>query len=75
MCNIIKTVLQFLTLVTPNQKVDVIKEDPDDNKIIECAIEGKADCIITNDNHLLKIREYAGIRILTPSEFLKILEG
>ncbi|MBI2671412.1 putative toxin-antitoxin system toxin component, PIN family, partial [Candidatus Woesearchaeota archaeon] len=43
----------------------------DDNKIIECAIDGNSDCIITKDKHLLKLKEYKGIKIITPEEFLK----
>jgi putative PIN family toxin of toxin-antitoxin system len=71
----IEKIISISEIVEPKQKIDIVKEDPDDNKILECAIEGKAECILTKDNHLLKIREYAGIRILTPLEFLKILKG
>jgi putative PIN family toxin of toxin-antitoxin system len=66
--NILEKVLQFLTIVSPNQKVDVIKEDADDNKIIECAIESKADYIISYDKHLLNLKEYEKIKIIKPEE-------
>ena len=56
--NILEKALQFLTLVTPNQKVDAIKEDADDNKIIECALEGNVDYILSYDKHLLNLKEY-----------------
>ena len=62
-------VVQFLTLVIPSKKVDVVKEDSDDNKVIECAIEGKADYIISYDTHLLKLGGYQGIKIVSPEEF------
>ena len=39
---ILERVLQFLTLVTPSSKVDAVKEDPDDNTIIECAVESNS---------------------------------
>lgn len=68
--NILEKALQFLTLVNPNKKVEVIKEDVDDNKIIECALESRAEYIISYDNHLLKLKEYQGIRIIKPEEFL-----
>ena len=45
-------------------------EDPDDNKFLEAAIDGKCKFIINQDKHLLKIREYKGIKILAPEEFL-----
>jgi putative PIN family toxin of toxin-antitoxin system len=71
--NIIGKVLHFLTLVIPNNKVEIIKEDPDDNKIIECAIESKAEYIISYDKHLLNIKEYQGIKIIQPEELLSLL--
>ncbi|MFH0860581.1 MAG: putative toxin-antitoxin system toxin component, PIN family [Candidatus Altiarchaeota archaeon] len=57
--------------ITPRHKLEVIREDPADNRILECAIEAKADYIITGDQHLLKLKEHKGIRILTPQEFIK----
>ena len=71
--NIIEKILLFAKLTEPKQKVDIIKEDPDDNKVIECAIESSSDYIITYDRHLLKIKEYKGIKILKPEEMLKII--
>jgi len=68
--NILEKVLQFLTLVTPSQKIDVVKEDADDNKILECAVESGAEYILSYDNHLLKLGEYQGIKIIRPEEFL-----
>jgi len=52
------------------KKINVIEDDPDDNKVLECAIAGNVDCIVTNDKHLLKLKEYNGIKILTPDEFV-----
>jgi len=59
---------QFLTLVNPSKKVDVVKEDSDDNKIIECALEANAEYILSYNNHLLKLRGYSRIKILRPEE-------
>lgn len=67
---ILERVLQFLTLVTPGIKVDIVKEDPDDNKIIECAVESKAEYILSYDKHLLNLKEYQGIKIVQPEEAL-----
>ena len=69
--NIIEKILLFANLIEPKQKVDIIKDDPDDNKVIECAIESSSDYIITYDRHLLKLKEYKGIKILKPEEILK----
>lgn len=68
--NLLQVVLQFLTLVTPSKKIDIVKEDVDDNKIIECALESKAEYIVSYDKHLLKLKEYQGIKIVQPEEAL-----
>jgi len=54
-------------------KVDIIKEDPSDNKFLACAQKAKADYIISNDSDLLTVKEYKGVQILTPSEFLRAI--
>ncbi|GAG74095.1 unnamed protein product, partial [marine sediment metagenome] len=57
--------------VKTKKKLDIIKEDPEDNKVLECALFGKADYIVTGDKHLLKLCKFNNIKILTPIEFLK----
>ena len=52
-------------------KIHVIKEDPDDNKILACALEAKAQYIVSGDKHLLKLGRYKNISIVTAREFLK----
>ena len=54
-------------------KLDVVKEDPEDNKILACAIGAKADYIVSGDKHLRDLRQYQGIPIITVVEFLKLL--
>jgi len=66
-------IVSVSTIVVPLQKLDVIKEDSDDNKILECAVEGNADYIVSQDNHLLNLKEFRGIKIVTPEEFLDVL--
>ncbi|KJR43720.1 protein of unknown function DUF132 [Candidatus Magnetoovum chiemensis] len=60
--------------ITSNQTntIDVIKTDPDDNKYLECAVEGNANYIVSGDYHLLELESFQGIGIVTPAEFLKI---
>jgi putative PIN family toxin of toxin-antitoxin system len=56
--------------VIPQQTVsDCI--DPDDNRVLECALEAHAQVIVTGDNHLLKLHPYREISILTPKQFLE----
>ena len=65
---IMEKILVFLTLVNPTMTVNIVKEDFDDNKIIECALESDSKYILTYDQHLLNLKEYQGIRIIRPEE-------
>ena len=56
-------------LVKPTQKVSIFKEDPD-NRILECAIHGKADVLVTGDKEMLQLREYKSIRIISLKEYV-----
>ncbi len=68
----VQKIQTMATLAYPSEKVNVIKDDPDDNAVLECALEGKVKYIITNDKHLLKLEEFREIKILTPAEFRAI---
>lgn len=57
--------------VSPEKRVKVIKDNPNDNRILECALEAKADYIISGDHHLLELKEFQSIRIITPSDLIK----
>lgn len=74
----IKEILQSIarnsTSVNPKLELNLIKEDFDDNKILECALEAKADFIVSGDNHLVKLRKFRNIRITEPREFLEIVK-
>jgi uncharacterized protein len=60
--------------ITPTVQLDVVKEDPPDNRILECAVTAGADYIITGDKDLLRLRRYDSINIITVSEFLELLQ-
>lgn len=60
--------------VKPSAPIAAILSDPDDNKFLECAVAGGADYIVSGDKHLLSLGEYEGIRILSPADFLRVLE-
>ncbi len=57
-------------LVKPGQNIKILDDDAD-NRVLECAVEGRADFIISGDHHLLDLREFRGIPILRASDFLK----
>ena len=68
----LQAISKITTVVKPKTRVSLVKKDPTDDKIIECAIEAQAGYIITGDKHLLSHKRYNQIHILTPSEFVKL---
>jgi putative PIN family toxin of toxin-antitoxin system len=56
-------------LVKPGTRLRVLEDDAD-NRILECAVEGHADRIVSGDRHLLSLREFRGIRIVRAADFL-----
>ncbi len=69
----VEAVLKVGKLIEVRTRLNVVQEDPSDNKILECAIDGEADYIVSGDEYLLKIGEYKGIRIISPREFIGLL--
>ncbi len=69
----IAIVLGIATMVEITGQLRVIKEDHDDDAILETAFAGSAEYIISGDSHLLNLREFAGTNIITTSEFLEHL--
>jgi putative PIN family toxin of toxin-antitoxin system len=66
--------LKHLAILTPGKtQLSVIEEDPSDNRYLECAVEGKADCIVSGDQHLLELEEYQDVRIVNPRAFLDLV--
>jgi len=56
-------------------RIRVIREDPADDRVLACALAARADYIVSKDEHLQKLREYQGIRILPTEAFLALLTG
>lgn len=60
--------------VEPDEVVQVIEDDPDDDKYLACAVAANAQFIISGDRHLRDLERYQGIEILTPAAFLAYLK-
>lgn len=60
--------------VYPVDRIQVVKDDPDDDKFFDAALEGEADYIVSQDRHLLDISEYAGVKVVDPVRFLELLD-
>lgn len=69
----IKRTIHISFIVPGETKVEQIKEDPQDDKYLSAAIEGKADLIISGDHHLKNLKIFQGIRILDPAAFLEFM--
>ncbi len=68
--NLIDILLIYCHIVEVKSKFDVVR-DKEDNKIIECAFDGKADYIVTGDPDLLELKEFREIKIVTAKKFLE----
>ena len=63
------------TIVKPKLKLHIMKEDAEDNKILECALASKVDIIVTGDKHLLQMDRFRDIEIITPAKFIEKNNG
>jgi uncharacterized protein len=59
--------------VTPIETITAIRDDNSDNKFLEAALEGKASCIVSGDNHLLEIKTFRDIPIISARVFIEML--
>lgn len=66
--------LTFLRVVPIKRLLKAVPADPDDDKVLECAVAASATHVVTGDRrHLLPMRQYQGILIVSPAEFLAIV--
>ena len=66
-------ILPYFEVVTLKPGLGTIQKDPSDDKFIHCAEAGKAGVIISGDQHLLNLKTYGKLKILTPLQFLEKL--
>jgi len=72
---LIMDIRAITSLITPILTLCVIKEDDPDNRVLECAIEGNAQYVVSGDEHHLQpLKEYQGIKILSPAQFLELMK-
>lgn len=63
----IKMIMRYARLVYPTRRITGVLQDIDDHIILECAVEARAQAIVTSDKGLLRLKEYEGIAILHPT--------
>jgi uncharacterized protein len=71
--NRLKLLSKIGEIIVPRTSLNVVSNDPDDNRILECAVEGTADVIVSGDRHLRNLKSYQGIPIMRPVDFLRTL--
>lgn len=66
---------RFAQHVEPSRTINVVKADPDDDRILECAAQAKSDYVVTGDHHLLSLGNFEGIPIVKVADFLQTARG
>ncbi|MBI3325106.1 MAG: putative toxin-antitoxin system toxin component, PIN family [Nitrospinae bacterium] len=69
----LRLLTKVAAIITPRTALHVILMDPPDNRILECAVEGRANLIVSGDRHLLRLKGYRGIPIVRPIDLLRTL--
>ena len=67
-------ILPYFEIVRTKPGPMIVEEDPSDDMFIRCAEAGRANTIISGDQHLLNLKSYGKVKILNPSQFLKQLQ-
>ena len=66
---------EFTRLVTPSQTLKIIREDPDDNRILECATEAGSDVIVSGDKDLHRLKQYGKARVVKVADCIDMVIG
>ncbi len=69
----LRDLVAHANLVVPVHRIDVIEQDPGDNRVLECAVESGAKWIVSGDYHLLELHDFTGIQILSAAAALQLL--
>ena len=65
----VETIRYFAEFVKPEEDINAVDDDPDDDKFLEAAVAGNVDYLVSGDQHLLDLNSFRGINIVTPREF------
>jgi predicted nucleic acid-binding protein len=69
----LRAIARVAEVVQPRIKLQVVTADPDDDRVLECAVAGNADLIVSNDRHLRNLGSFRDIAIVTGADFRRIL--
>jgi putative PIN family toxin of toxin-antitoxin system len=71
---VVRRFRRFGVLCSPTESLSVVPNDPSDDKFLECAVAGEADFVVSGDPHLLDLRRFRGIEIVSPDTFLALID-
>jgi putative PIN family toxin of toxin-antitoxin system len=71
----LKALTSVVVMTAGTEEIDAVKDDPDDNKILACALEGEANFIVSGDHHLTDMKVFQNIPIVNPDAFLTFMSG
>ena len=66
----VESIAEFAKHVTPTESIDTVPTDPDDNRVLECAVSAGSQTIVTGDDDLLRLVGFRGIEIVRVANFL-----
>jgi putative PIN family toxin of toxin-antitoxin system len=66
-------IIEAAEIVEPEIIIDLISQDSSNNRVLECAITADCEYVISGDKHLLEIKEFESIKILSPDKFKKFI--
>ena len=72
--NFLEKLRKIVTWTPGKLKLEAVSEDPADDMVLACAVEGEADFIVSGDHHLTDLQTFQGIRIVDPATFLGIFQ-
>lgn len=71
----VESIAEFAKHVTPTETIDTVPTDPDDNRVLECAVTAGSQTIVTGDDDLLRLVGFRGIEIVTVANFVTRFSG
>ena len=69
----VEFIYEICELIEPESKLEAVKDDPTDNKILECAYDGEVEFIVSGDDHLLELEAFEGIPIVRTKRMLELI--
>lgn len=68
---VLEEILRISKVVNPKKKLEIVRDAPEDNKFLECAFESEAEYVISGDRHLLKLKKFGNVKIISARELIK----